>query len=399
MKTVLRCGRLITGVQDEVLENAEIVIVDGKISSVSAGSGSPATGNEGAGACAGACACACADVEVHDFGAFTVMPGVIDGHDHLGLDMGDEEAQAREHLCYTAIKGVKNAEHLLRSGITTMRVAGEREFLDKIWRGAINEGLMLGPRLIICGQPICRTGGHGWYLGIEADGVDAVRKAVRTQIKAGVDQVKFIITGGMSTTGSNPLASEYTKEEIVAAIREAHRANRRITGHAHGGDGLKWAVEAGLDSIEHGMLLTEDEIKMIADKGCFLVVNTGVTKAAVKAPNIPYSDRLKGIAENYVENLRIARRYNVKLAIGGDTYHGHVADELSTFVEAGFSHLEAIRIATVNGAELCGLSDVTGSIQAGKLADIIVIDGNPLDNIEDMRNVAAVMKEGQMIRN
>ena len=387
MKTVLRCGRLITGVHDEVLENAEITIVDGKISSVRAGS--PAAGKAGAGA----------DVDVHDFSSFTVMPGIIDGHDHLGLDMGDEAAQAREHLCYTAIKGVKNAEQLLRSGITTLRVAGERDFLDKIWRGAIDEGLMLGPRLIICGQPICRTGGHGWYLGIEADGVDAVRKAVRTQIKAGVDQVKFIITGGMSTVGSNPLASEYTREEIVAAIEEAHRANRRITGHAHGGDGLKWAVEAGLDSIEHGMLLTEDELKMIAEKGSFLVVNTGVTKAAVKTPGIPYSDRLKGIAENYVENLRIARKYNVKLAIGGDTYHGHVADELSTFIEAGFSSLEAIRIATVNGAELCGLSDVTGSIEAGKLADIIVIDGNPLDNVEDMRNVVAVMKEGQMVRN
>jgi len=383
MKTVLKCGRLITGVRDEVLENVEITIVDGMISAV--GAGQQSAGNAGA--------------EVHDFSSYTVMPGIIDGHDHLGLDMGDEAAQAREPLCYTAIKGVRNAEQLLRAGITTLRVAGERDFLDKTWRGAIDEGLMLGPRLVICGQPICRTGGHGWYLGIEADGVDAVRKAVRTQIKAGVDQVKIIITGGMSTVGSNPLASEYTKEEIVAAIEEAHRANRRITGHAHGGDGLKWAVEAGLDSIEHGMLLTEDEIKMIAEKGSFLVVNTGVTKAAVKTPNIPYSDRLKGIADNYVKNLRTARKYNVKLAIGGDTYHGHVADELSTFIEAGFSHLEAIRIATVNGAALCSLSDVTGSIEAGKLADIIVIDGDPLEDIEDMRNVVAVMKQGQLIRN
>lgn len=382
MKTIVKCGKLITAVGNEVLTNAYVVIEDKVIKAVSK---EPVLVGKGAVAL--------------DFSKYTVMPGIIDCHDHLGLDLGDEAEQAKEHIGYTAIKGVNNAKKILKAGITTLRDTGEQQYLDTCWKRAIEEDMIIGPRMLISGQFICRTGGHAWFFGPEADGVDGVRKAVRRQIKAGVDFIKFMITGGMSTEGSDPRVPEYTKEEIAAAVEEAHRANKKIAAHAHGGEGITWGIEAGIDSIEHGILMTEEQIELAAEKGTYIVVTSGLGKVIASDPNVPefYRDKVKDTVDKYLQTVKCAKKHGVNLAIGGDTYHARPDKEMETLVAAGFTPLEAICIATISGAKLCGIDNITGSIEIGKFADIIAIDGDPLENIKDTKNVVHVMKEGRSV--
>lgn len=383
MKTLIKCGKLITTVDNEILNNGYIVIEDKKIIAVET---NPISTDD--------------YTSVLDFSNYTVMPGIIDCHDHLGIDLGDEVAQSKESLGYTAIKGVCTAKNVLKAGITTLRDVGEQGFLDTCWKRAIEEELILGPRILISGQFICRTGGHGWFFGQpEADGVDEIRKAVRRQIKAGVDLIKVMITGGMSTPGSDPLVAEYTKEEIATVIEEAHRANKKVAAHAHGGEGITWGIEAGIDSIEHGIFLTEEQIQMMVKKGTFLVATTGLAKALMNDPSMPefYRNKIKKTIEKSVQTLKLARKHGVKIAMGGDTHHAHPEEELITLIEAGYTHIEAIKAATINGAELCGIDDMTGSIEVGKVADIIAIDGDPLKDIRNLKNVKHVIKEGQLI--
>jgi imidazolonepropionase-like amidohydrolase len=188
----------------------------------------------------------------------------------LGLDLGDEHAQALEHDFRNVLRGVRNARRVLSAGITTLRSVGEKKHLEAHLRDAISEGWIPGPRMVICGQFIMRTGGHCWYLGVEADGPDGLRQAVREQIKNGADFIKLMVTGGSSTPGSIPTQSDYTDEEIQAAIEEAHRLGRPVAAHIGGGSGAKAAIEAGIDSIEHGVYLTDEDLSKMADKGIVL---------------------------------------------------------------------------------------------------------------------------------
>lgn len=381
MKTVIRCGRLFTATDDRTLKGASILIEDKKIVAV-----------DSAGA-------QFADAAVLDFSRYTVIPGIIDCHDHLGIDLGDDHAQAQEPIAYTTLKAARNARTIIQSGITTLRDCGEQEFADISWRRAVNEGLMEGPRLVVGGQFICRTGGHAWVFGPETDGVDAIRKMVRTQVKAKVDFIKIMITGGMSTDGSDPGDAEYSNEEIAAAIEEAHRARRKIAAHAHAGDAIDWAIRCGLDSIEHGLFLTEAQLKLAAEHGTFVVITSGLIREVVESPDAPefYRNKIRVALDRYMETIEMARKYEVQLAIGGDTFHGRPDRELANLTKAGFSASEALKIATINGARLCGLDAITGSIEPGKFADLVAVDGNPLDNVKAVKNVAHVMKEGTVV--
>lgn len=338
--------------------------------------------------------------EVIDLRGYVVLPGIVDCHDHLGIDAGDEVAQAKEPLAYTAIKGVRNARQMLHAGITTLRDCGEQDHVDFSWRRAIGEGLMEGPDVLVAGRFITRTGGHGWFYGNEVDGPIGVRIAVRRELKAGADFIKIMITGGMSTPGSRPLVAEFTREEIAAAVDEAHRAGRKIAAHVHGGDGAAWAIEYGVDSIEHGVYLTEEQLAAMARRGIFLVATTGLIHAVMADPSSPpeYREKLASARDQVIRVLAQARELGVRVAIGGDTYHGHPADELATLISAGYTPLEAIRAATSAGAELCGLADAAGTIEPGKLASIIAVEGDPLSDVESVGKVVFVMKRGTVYR-
>lgn len=335
-------------------------------------------------------------VEVVDWSGLTVMPGLVDCHDHLGFDLGNEEAQAHQSDFLNILKGVHNAKTLLRAGITTLRVMGEKNGMDMAWKQAIEAGWMVGPRLVNSCQLIARTGGHAWYIGIEADGIDALRAAIRKQLKTGADFIKIMITGGAGSANSNVLAAEYTDEEIIAAVTEAHRCGMKIAAHAHGGPAIRTAIECGMDSLEHGVYLTEDDMKRMAAKGTYLVITYGVMVTAGSLPDLPpfMVEKCTAAAEHYMETIVLAKKHGVKVAFGGDTYHGDPKSELDALVRGGFSNEEALKAGTIAGAELVGLKDRIGSVEKGKLADLIAIEGNPMEDIGDIENVAAVMKGG-----
>jgi len=227
------------------------------------------------------------DAPVVDLSAYTVIPGMIDCHDHLQFDTGDEEAMSREPLGWLMMRAAKNARKLLRAGITTMRDVGAKGFGDVEIKRAIEAGLVPGPRLLVSGHFVVRTGGHAWYLGEQADGPDGVRAAVRRQVRGGADLVKFMITGGIATRGMDPVGATYGREEIWAAVDEAHREGKKAAAHGYGGPAVLHAVEAGLDSLEHAAMCSTAELEAMANKGTYLVCTYGVMEHVVATPGIP----------------------------------------------------------------------------------------------------------------
>ncbi|MBI4280489.1 MAG: amidohydrolase family protein [Armatimonadetes bacterium] len=384
MSTLIKCGMLIDGTGARPVQGGAI-LVDGT-SIAMAGPADRVTAPAG--------------VVVCDLSAYTVMPGMIDCHDHLQFDAGDEEAMSREPLAWLTARAAKNARQILRAGITTVRDVGAKGFGDVEIKKAIEAGLIPGPRLLVSGHFVVRTGGHAWYLGEQADGPDAIRAAIRRQIRGGADLVKFMITGGIATKGMDPVGATYTREEIWAAVDEAHREGKKAAAHGYGGPAVMHAVEAGLDSLEHGAMCSEAELEAMASKGTSLVCTCGVMEHVVATPGIPEFFREKGklVLARYIDTLSKARRIGVKVAVGGDTYHADPGVEMAALVKAGFTPMEAVQAVTRNGADLCGVLDQAGTIEAGKRADIIAVEGNPLDDVRAVRNVRWVMQDGVVRR-
>lgn len=338
-----------------------------------------------------------------DLSDFTVMPGIIDCHDHLGLDIGDEVEQSSEPDSFIAIRSVKNAGDILKRGITTLRDCGEKNHIDVQMRRAIEAGMIQGPRLLIAGELLVRTGGHCHVMGRETDGSDDIRRGIREQVSIGADFIKIMLTGGVSTIGSDPLQQEYSDEEILTAISEAHRNQLPIAGHIHGGPVTPLAVNAGLDTLEHGGFLTEEDLDLLAEKKTWLVITQALAVAKLEKFK---GEGGKGVPRSYIEKIekalhskgqvvRMAREKGVPVAIGNDTNHGRWDMEIERLIEpGGFTPLEALQAATLNGASLCGIAHQTGSLEEGKLADVIALDGNPIEDLKSMRKVVYVMKAG-----
>lgn len=384
MDKVIYAGRLI-GISDNfVCDNMVLCLEEGTISEIQPRDQvSPAKG-----------------IEVLDWRDYTVMPGLIDCHDHLGIDLGYDEVKVlHEPEAMNVLRAVRNSKTLIKAGVTTVRTMGEKNFIDISLKKAIQARWIVGPRLVNSGQSIARTGGNVWFFGIEADGVDGVRAAIRKQVKAGADVIKIMLTGGALGESSDPTTSEYSDEEIIAAIEEAHRCNRKIAAHALGGSAARIAIEHGVDSIEHGVYLTEDELKLMAEKGIYLVVNIGVYAAMIaesKLPDAPEYMRSKCavLEKQYPKTIALAKKHGVRVAFGGDTYHADPKSELEGLIQAGFSHEEALKAGTIWAAELLGMDDQIGSIEIGKFADLIAIVGDPMKDIGDIEKVVAVMKGG-----
>ena len=331
-----------------------------------------------------------------DFSAYTVVPGFVDCHDHFCLNLGDEAAQCAQSDVALTISSVANARAMLESGITTLRDCGEKALIDVEMKRAIETGIVPGPRLVTAAWPIMRTGGHGYFLGREADGPWEVRKAVREQLRAGADMIKIIPSGGMSTRGSSPVALEMTREEIEAAIDEAHRAGRKIAAHVHGGPAARICIEAGCDSIEHGLMLTSEEIKLLANSQTFLVSTAGLSVILLADETAPefYREKSKDAYERSLNLLRQAKALGVRVACGNDTNHARMDLEIKALVDAGYTPLEAITVATRNGAELCGRLDEIGTLEPGKYADFVAFEADPLQDVSVIHNPKAVFKGG-----
>ena len=399
-RVVIRAGRMLDVKTGKILTNQQIVIEGDKIVSVGPGDVS----SPGA--------------TVIDLPNATVLPGLIDAHTHITSDpfhFGYQElgiSTPRE-----ALYGAKYAKITLEAGFTTIRNVGASGYSDVALRDAVNEGDVPGPRMLVSGPPLGITGGHcdnnllpfDYHKQAEgvADGVDAVRHKVRETIKYGADVIKICATGGVLSKGDDPKASQYTLAEMKAIVEEAHRLGRKVAAHAHGGDGIKLASEAGVDSIEHGTYIDDDGIATLKKNGTYMVptiyLNQWLAENMDKI-GMPEFYRQKQMAVGKIsfQNMAHAMQSGVKIAFGTDAAvypHGLNARQFATYVQMGFTPLQAIQSATLNAADLLGWSDKVGSIEPGKWADIIAVSGDPLQDVRTLENVGFVMKGGVVYKN
>jgi imidazolonepropionase-like amidohydrolase len=356
-----------------------------------------------------------AGAEVIELGDRTLLPGLIDCHTHLNSDLEGEwiRREVLETAADAALRGAKNARATLLAGFTTVRDVGAGGFADVSLMHAIDAGWILGPRMFPAGHAIGITGGHAdttGYIpgvlerGIEsgiADGVDEVIAAVRYQIKHGAKVIKTCATAGVLSFEGPVGAQQYSEEELLALVTEAHRHGLEVAAHAHGGDGIKAAIRAGVDSIEHGSELDDEAIALMKQHGTFLVPTTYLADA-IDLEQLPPPIRAKAesILPKAKASLRRAIAAGVKIAYGTDSGvypHGLNAREFATLVERGMQPLDTLRAATVNACALLGVTD-RGTIAPGKLADLIAVPGNPLADVTVLQRVEFVMKGGAIVK-
>lgn len=331
-----------------------------------------------------------------DASDLVVVPGFVDCHDHLTISMGDEQEQAARPLARQAVTAAQTAREVLNAGITTVRTLGDSAGIDLQVRRAVESGLIPGPRILPAAKPIMRTGGHAHFFGREADGPDDVRAAVREQIRAGAAWIKVMASGGNSTPGSDPQVQEFSDEELRAVGEECARAGIDVTAHFHGGPALDTVIAAGFRSIEHGAFLTDEQLDTVASSGLWLVSTVGVGRAVANDEQAPafYRAKAQKAAAKRVDMLRKARAKGVLIAVGCDTNHGGIQDEAQALADAGFTGLEALAAITIQGARLCRIDHLVGSIETGKRADLVLLAGDPTQDISAYGRVRGVFREG-----
>lgn len=342
-----------------------------------------------------------------------MLPGFIDCHVHLCLDSSADIAKSLSFPNeMIALKGSQFASRTLQAGITSVRDMGGKNYIDLIIRDAINNGIVEGPRMLASGRMLTMTGGQGWNFGAcECDGPLEVIKAVRRQVKAGADIGKFMATGGVLTPGVEPDNIMLTKEELEAGISTAHGAGKKTAAHAEGTDGILNSLLAGVDTIEHGIGLNDETISLMKKKNVFLlptlaaITNVENKGLALEIPDyaLKKAGRIKKI---HMESIKMAIEAGVKIAMGTDSgcpcnYHGDNLFELELLVKAGYSTIEALCAGTKVGAQVMGWEKDLGTVEEGKIADLVVIKGNPIDDISILRNpdsILFVMKGGQLYK-
>lgn len=348
------------------------------------------------------------DSEVIDGNGMTVLPGLINCHVHLASN-GEPNPSMRAGLSEgeEALRAIRNAAKNLAAGVTTVRDCGTRSRAVIQLMSFIQNGMFLGPRIIPSGRCLTVTGGHGYWSGCEVDGVEDMRKTVREEIKAGAQWIKVIPTGGVLTPGTEIDFASYSIEELSVAVREAKKFGCKVAAHAIGNTGIKNALLAGVDSIEHGSYLDEEAVTMMLENEVFHVPTLSayyqVVTNGVKAGIHPGSVR-KAKEAHYSNTKSFIRSLEsgVNVAAGTDAgtpfnYHGSIALEIQLMIEAGVTPLRAISIATLGGARLLGLENKIGTIEEGKEADLVFFYGNPIENIEVLYTPAAVIKSGYLV--
>jgi imidazolonepropionase-like amidohydrolase len=396
--TVLRCGSMLDVRKGELIPNAVIVVVNRVIAGVNIAVPGGA--------------------ETIDLSHGTCLPGLMDVHDHLTVEPTQSGYESLGvSVPRQAIAGVKNARLTLRAGFTTVRNVGASGYSDVALRDGINAGEVEGPRLFVSGPPLGITGGHcdNNLLAPEfkfrdegvADGPWEARKKVREVIKYGADLIKVCASGGVLSKGDSPGAAQYTLEELTAIAEEAHKLGRKVAAHAHGTQSIKEAIRAGIDSVEHASLIDDEGIALAKQHGTFLVFdiyNDDYTLAeGLKVGMLPEMvEKERALGKLQRTNFRRAYVAGTRMAFGtdGGVYpHGDNAKQFATMAEWGMKPLESIRAATLEAAVLLGLEGKAGSVEPGYFADVIAVDGNPLENPQVMMRVKFVMKDGKVYRN
>ena len=347
-----------------------------------------------------------------DARGMTVLPGLIDCHVHLCLG-GDADvlrAIREEDPALTLLKSARAARTTLESGFTTVRDLGFRDHSIFSLRQAIQDGLLPGPRILAAGLVVCMTGGHARFIGREADGPVEVVAAVREQLARGAEVIKFIASGGVLTPGTSPESAQMTPEELGAGMAEARRAGCRVAAHAHGAEGMKNAIRAGAHSIEHATLMDDEAAALMREQGVFMVPTlSAIARTADCGLNcgIPETTvhKARTMRARHEASFKKAHRSGIPIALGTDAgtpfnHHGENAQELDRMVALGMSPMEAIVAATASAARLLGIEHLVGTIEVGKQADLLIVDGNPLKKISLLRDrdrIVGVIQAGRFV--
>jgi imidazolonepropionase-like amidohydrolase len=397
--TVVHAGHMLDVKTGKMLDNVTVAIRGDRIVAVTTGEAAPK------------------GTHAIELPNATLLPGLIDVHTHLTYDPNFGYQELAVSVPKEALIGAKNARITLEAGFTTVRNVGARGYTDIALRDAINEGMVPGPRMLASGPPLSITGGHcdqnllpyEWHATSDgaADGVEAVQHKVREIIKYGADVIKVCATGGVLSKGDDPQASQYTLEELKAIVADAHRLGRKVAAHAHGAQGIAWAAEAGVDSIEHGSYIDDNAIKIMKEHGTYLVPTQYLgdwmreNAARIGLPAM-YAEKMKSVTAAMRQNVGKAIRAGVKIALGTDAAvypHGLNAHEFEVYVKLGMTPLQSIQTGTVNAADLLGWSDRIGTIEQGKFADMIAVDGDPAKDITLLQHPVFVMKGGTVYKN
>jgi imidazolonepropionase-like amidohydrolase len=409
---VLKAARLFDGKSKALTQNGVVIVQGNKI--VDAGSNLPAP----------------ADAQVIDLGDSTLSPGFMDGHTHLTLDFSGNynERRLKEvdlNVSEQAIIATTHARATVEAGFTTVRDLGSRfvgskEFVDVALRNSINKGVVVGPRMLVATFGIGATGGHfdptsgfrDMLFGREpdssqgiADGPDAIRKAVRFEVKNGADVIKAAVSGGVLSLADEVDTPQLTPAEMAALVDESHRLRKKVAVHCHGDQAAKEAIEAGVDSIEHGSFMKAETLTLMKNKGTYLTPTLMATEWIMsKIDNYPpaLQAKAKAAAAARSDMFRNAVKMGIKISFGTDAAvfpHGQNAREFKLMVDLGMQPIDALKTATGNAADLFGIAQKTGTLEKGKLADLIAMPGDPTSDITATERVSFVMKEGKIIRN
>lgn len=407
---VLKAARMFDGISNSLSKPGLVVVENGKITGV----GPAATIPAGA--------------EVFDFGDATLLPGFIDAHTHLTMMYSDDYKQQaldelQKPIAEQAIDATANARVTLLAGITTVRDVGSSDFLDVGLRNAIRDQVVPGPRMLVCVHAIGSTGGHcdgqgGYRAGLfghdsgPEDGVingpEQARFAVRFNHKYGADVIKVCATGGVLSLADDVDTPQLTQDELNAIVDEAHALHRKAAAHAHGAEGAKRAIRAGIDSIEHGTFLDDEALDMMKQRGTFLVptlmapegIQEQIDKGTYIPPPILVKAKAAIAASHHTFQQALAK--GVKIGLGTDAAvypHGRNPEEFHLMVDLGMKPIDALKAGTSVDAKLLGLADEIGSLEPGKLADVVAVPGDPVENIRQTEHVFFVMKEGVIYKN
>lgn len=410
---VIHCGRLLAAPGEPPMQRATIVVKNDRIAEVMQGLRDPKR-YEGANR----------QVQFVDLSDRFVLPGLIDSHVHLTgqMDANSRLRAVEASDADNAIAGVVFAQRTLDAGFTTVRDVGASGDAIFALRDAINAGLIPGPRILAAGEAITPTGGHGdatngyredlfdlpGVMQGVADGPYEARKAVRAQVKRGADVIKLTATGGVLSATKAGTDQQFFDDELEAIVQTAHSLGRKVAAHAHGADGIKAALKAGVDSIEHGSFLDDEAVSLFRQTGAYLVPTllAGETVSEIARSESNYfvpavREKALAVGPAVAGAFRRALEGGVKIAFGTDSgvsRHGENAREFELMVAAGMTPAQAIEAATVSAATLLGLADELGTIQPGKSADIIAVDGDPLQDVAALRRMAFVMRRGEIRR-